>query len=53
MKAQENIVSENTNLQADALTDLPIADKQPEVIKGGASPYLFVHAAEGKHLESR
>lgn len=37
MKAKENIKSLNTTPQADALTDLPVAEGQAEEAKGGVA----------------
>jgi hypothetical protein len=49
MKTAEKIKSDDINLQADNLTDLPITDEQAEQTQGGASPYLFLHCATGQH----
>jgi hypothetical protein len=35
MNAQENIKNEESNLQADALTDLPVTDEQADRATGG------------------
>ena len=35
MKAEENVKNDDINLQADALTDLPVADEQADEVKGG------------------
>jgi len=35
MKAAEKLKSHDINLQADNLTDLPVADKQADAAKGG------------------
>jgi hypothetical protein len=36
MKAQEQIKNDESNLQADTLTDLPVVDVRAERITGGA-----------------
>ena len=46
MNAQENIKSDEINFQADALTDLPVAEEQAAVTKGGASGTGKTMAAE-------
>ena len=46
---KENITNDATNLQAEALTDLPLADEQAEETKAAGSPYLFLHCASGQH----
>ncbi len=35
MKAKENVKNDNLNLQADTLTNLPLADEQADETKGG------------------
>ena len=37
MKATENVKNDNLSPQADALTDLPVADEQANQTKAGAS----------------
>ena len=46
MKVQEHIKNDDINLQADALTDLPVADEQADETKGGASGTGKTMAAE-------
>jgi hypothetical protein len=46
MKAQEMIKNDRINLQADALTDLPVANAQADATKGGASGTGKTMAAE-------
>ena len=48
---KENAKNDNINLQADALSELPLADEQADEIKGGtkATPKLMLHCAEGRH----
>jgi hypothetical protein len=36
MKAQEQIKRDGSNIQADAMTDLPVTDEQGVEVKGGA-----------------
>jgi hypothetical protein len=36
MNAQENMKSDESNAQADAMTDLPVTDEQADRAKGGA-----------------
>jgi hypothetical protein len=49
MKAQENIKNDEINVQADALTDLPVADEQADRATGGgaASGRIYVATEVG------
>jgi hypothetical protein len=49
MKAAEKLKSDNINLQADNLTDLPVTDEQAEQTQGGASAKLVLHCCLGQH----
>ena len=46
-KKQENITDDQSNIQPEGLTDLPLADNQADEAKGGraivAVEYLIVH----------
>ena len=46
---KENSKNEDINIQADALSDLPVTDEQADQTRAGGSPYLFLHCANGKH----
>ncbi|MGE0126834.1 MAG: hypothetical protein AB7U82_01925 [Blastocatellales bacterium] len=51
-RKQEDESKNDINLQAAALTDLPVAEEQADETKGGstkATPKLFLHCATGQH----